>query len=169
MFFFKSRAARNSVLPQTEPIEVEVMSPVNQAAETWLEWLHAQVSPKPGGQAAENLFALVQIDKRVCETRWRGDSGPVEERTCRVDRPGILPLVLRSQMDTIVMGTPVRAGRCYITEVNFHVHHVAAVQVKTGIHKLCVIIRNKENTETVKEFKLTVPPRLSEPIRLEPA
>ena len=156
-----------SMNPSTLAIEIEVTSPANQASESWLEWLHIEVSPKVGSQA-ENLIASIQVDKRVHEARWRGDSGPVEERTCRADRPGVLPIVLRSQMDTTVMGTQIQAGRCYITDINFQIHKVPAVRVNTGAHKVFVMVRGKEGQAAKREFRLIVPAELYEPIRLEP-
>lgn len=151
---------------QISSIEISPMIPANQAAQSWLEWLHVQVAPSPGA-LPEILVVWSNLDNCVYDMRWQSDHGPVEETTARAERPSILPVILRSQRDETIMGTPVRGGVYYLTEINFQIHYIAAVQVSAGVHQLFIMIRNRNNQDAMREFKLTVPPTFNEPIRLE--
>ncbi len=148
-------------------IEITVTKPPNQASQLWLELLHIQVAPFPG-EPPETVIAWANLDDTVYELRWRGDQGPVEERTIRAERPGFLPVVVRSQKGATVLGTPVRAEICYLTEANFQIHHVPSVQINTGVHRLYIMTRTRDKKENMREFRLIVPPIYSEPLRLEP-
>lgn len=148
-------------------VEINTTTPVNQAAEPWFEWLHVQAAPPPGA-SPENLIASSNLDNRVHDMRWRSDRGPMEEIIARAERPAILPVVLRSQRDEVVMGTPVRGGVCYLTEINFQVHHIAIMTVNAGVHQLFIMVRTRDNRDAMREFRLIVPPILNEPLRLEP-
>jgi hypothetical protein len=148
-------------------INIEPTTSPNQASESWLEWLHVEVAPPPGA-SPEILIAWSNLDSRVHDMRWRSDRGPVEETTARAERPSILPIAIRSQRGETIMGTPVHAGVCYLTEVNFQINHLATVRINAGVHQLFIMVRTRNNRDAMREFRLTVPPTLNEPLRLEP-
>jgi len=163
-----NRLSRESSPSSRGQITISLANPVNQAAEPWLEWLHVQASPNPGG-LPETTIAWANLDALVYDLRWQGDHGPIAEQTIRAERPGMLPLVVRSQRDCVVRRTPIQAGICYLTEATFQIHHKPVIRINSGVHKLFVMVRTKENKDAMREFKLIVPPTLNEPVKLEHA
>jgi hypothetical protein len=147
-------------------IKIATTKPVNQASEPWLEWLHVEASP-PARELPETAISWIVLNKQVYDGRWQSDRGPAEEMALRWERPGNLPVVIRSQKKCDVMGTPIDAGVCYITDVNFQVHNNPAIRVNPGIHELFVLVRTRENKDAAREFRLVVPLTINEPIRVE--
>jgi hypothetical protein len=99
--------------------------------------------------------------------RWQGDIHPSEEATIRPNRPGILPVVIRSQKVTMINQTPIEAGIPYLTEASFLIHHSAIVQLNVGYRDISVIIETQDNKVAKRQFKLIVPPDSRESMRLE--